>query len=317
MTTRIETGFATLDDGGFSGSAALARRSGFRFGHVASTGSTNDDLAAEARSGDATQAILVTDHQTAGRGRLRRSWLDREGLDLLVSFRLVVHGTPHETVAAVAAALRWAAAELIVEPVGFKWPNDLVVEQGACTGKLAGILAEYVDGGPAVVVVGCGVNVGQVQDPDLAASGLAAAPGATSMAAVGFRDAVGLRGAETASRSEKAIGTLGLGGAATRGAAAVGDEPAGTLFGSAVRDNLLAATIRGLIERLDDPRAAAAELREHSSTLGRRVRAELGEDRALVGRAVDIDPQGRLVVEHAGGRSTVGLGDVVHLRSDA
>ena len=43
-------------------------------GHTASTGSTNDDLVAEARCGDRLPAILVADHRTAGKRRLGCRW---------------------------------------------------------------------------------------------------------------------------------------------------------------------------------------------------------------------------------------------------
>ncbi len=285
MTTRIEHEIATSSSGRFARSAAAARREGLRFAHVASTGSTNDDLAEQARAGDTATAVLVADHQTAGRGRRDRRWVDTAGRDLLVSFRLPARSDaddggpgpdaagPHAVVAALAAALRQAAAEILAEPVGFKWPNDLVVETGASPGKLAGILAEYVHGEPGAVIVGCGMNI------DSEASAPTPEAQATSLAAVGLR-----------------------------GAAAA--DPAG------VADLVLAAAIAGLAQRLREPRAAQAELRAHSATLGRQVRVELSEDRVLVGGAVDIDAAGRLVVESDGQRTVVGAGDVVHLRND-
>ncbi|MGB5755300.1 MAG: hypothetical protein WBM50_00165, partial [Acidimicrobiales bacterium] len=46
---------------------------------TAETGSTNADLLAEAARGAAEGNVLVTDHQTAGRGRQRRSWHDEPG----------------------------------------------------------------------------------------------------------------------------------------------------------------------------------------------------------------------------------------------
>jgi BirA family biotin operon repressor/biotin-[acetyl-CoA-carboxylase] ligase len=131
----------------------------WRVTRVAETGSTNADLLAAARLGEPAGAVLVTDHQTAGRGRLGRTWIDPAGASLLVSVLLrpgngrSLHGATQAAGLAMQAACRRVAdvdAEL-------KWPNDLVVGSR----KLAGILAEVVaDSGVAsAVVIGVGVNV--------------------------------------------------------------------------------------------------------------------------------------------------------------
>jgi len=62
----------------------------------------------------------------------------------------------------VAAAVRQASASLTPVAVGFKWPNDLLIEEGPRPGKLAGVLAEYVSGTPGAIIVGVGLNVGQI-----------------------------------------------------------------------------------------------------------------------------------------------------------
>jgi BirA family biotin operon repressor/biotin-[acetyl-CoA-carboxylase] ligase len=51
------------------------------------------------------------------------------------------------------------------------------------------------------------------------------------------------------------------------------------------------------------------------SSLGRDVRVDLPGDRSLTGRAVDIDPEGRLVVASPDGRVPVSAGDVIHVRA--
>ncbi len=137
--------------------------------HTASTGSTNDDLAGEARLGVRSPAVLVADHQTAGRGRLGRRWSDaaagphRADAALLVSFRFAapVWSAFDRVVAVSAAALDAASAALRggASTVRAKWPNDLLIESAAVSGKLAGVLSELVEGEPPVVVVGLGLNV--------------------------------------------------------------------------------------------------------------------------------------------------------------
>ena len=162
-------------------SSAAALRTGFGpLRLMVSVGSTNDDLALEARLGDRSPAVLVADHQTAGRGRLGRRWQDAGAgpgggdASLLVSFRL--RGAVVEAIdraAAVSAAALAAAAETLAgsdAAVRTKWPNDLLIEAPVASGKLAGVLSEIVDGDPPVVVVGLGLNIAAVPGEPGAAS---------------------------------------------------------------------------------------------------------------------------------------------------
>jgi BirA family biotin operon repressor/biotin-[acetyl-CoA-carboxylase] ligase len=126
---------------------------------VDETGSTNADLLAAAMAGAPDRSVLVARHQTAGRGRLDRTWVAPPGANLLVSvlFR-TVPDHPHELTQRVALAALDAAVRMAGVHAGLKWPNDLLVD-GA---KLAGVLAQagVVDGRLDHVVVGIGVNVG-------------------------------------------------------------------------------------------------------------------------------------------------------------
>jgi BirA family biotin operon repressor/biotin-[acetyl-CoA-carboxylase] ligase len=125
---------------------------------VSETGSTNKDLLDEAAQGAAEGQVLVTDHQTAGRGRQGRSWFDEPGASLLTSVLLRPPATwapliPLLTGLAITRAVR---AETGLE-VGLKWPNDVLAKDER---KLAGILAEArtgIDG--MTVVVGFGLNL--------------------------------------------------------------------------------------------------------------------------------------------------------------
>ena len=127
---------------------------------VAEVDSTNRVLVERARAGAPAGAVLVADHQTAGRGRLDRRWEAEPGAALLVSVLLrpdldasQLHGiTMAASLAAVAACRQVGAVGVAV-----KWPNDLVTEDG----KLAGLLAEAVLDGArvAAVVVGMGMNL--------------------------------------------------------------------------------------------------------------------------------------------------------------
>jgi len=135
-----------------------------RFRWVDETGSTNADLLAAAREG-APEQVLGADHQTAGRGRLGRTWTAPPGASLLCSVLVrPPDGTdPHTITTALGLAAAEAVEEVVGLTVGIKWPNDLVAGRSGAPDdrKLAGVLAESTVAGGRVeaVVVGIGCNV--------------------------------------------------------------------------------------------------------------------------------------------------------------
>jgi BirA family transcriptional regulator, biotin operon repressor / biotin---[acetyl-CoA-carboxylase] ligase len=113
------------------------------------TPSTQQMLPADARHG----AVALAEHQSAGRGRLGRTWAD-SGLMLSVALY------PPPPVA------RWpeltlVAAHAVADAIGpeaeIKHPNDVLVAGR----KVAGILAEAGER----VVLGIGINVGSTNWP--------------------------------------------------------------------------------------------------------------------------------------------------------
>jgi len=104
---------------------------------------------------DGEGAVAVTEEQTAGRGRLGRSWHAPHGTSVLCSVllrpALETARLPELTVLAARAVADAIAAETGLEPA-VKHPNDVLVGGR----KVAGVLGEARDG---IVVVGIGVNV--------------------------------------------------------------------------------------------------------------------------------------------------------------
>jgi BirA family transcriptional regulator, biotin operon repressor / biotin---[acetyl-CoA-carboxylase] ligase len=140
--------------------------------------STNAVAADRARAGAPEGLVVVAESQTAGRGRLDRSWHTPPRASLL--FSVVLRPTvpaadwpwlPLLTGHTVAKALRGAGYD-----AGVKWPNDVLLGDL----KITGILVERVDtpSGPAAVV-GVGLNVSQTPEelPVPTATSLAVASG--------------------------------------------------------------------------------------------------------------------------------------------
>jgi len=123
------------------------------------TGSTNADVAAEARAGTAEGLVVVAEQQTAGRGRLDRQWESPPRAGIALSVLLRPTGVPVTRlgwlpllagVALVETVRRQAELDAVL-----KWPNDLLVDDRKC----AGILAEAVPEPTPAVVLGIGLNV--------------------------------------------------------------------------------------------------------------------------------------------------------------
>jgi BirA family biotin operon repressor/biotin-[acetyl-CoA-carboxylase] ligase len=115
--------------------------------------STNRHLLDAARAGAVDGLVVVADEQTAGRGRLGRTWEAPPGASLLVSVLLRGIGDPNRAVMAAGVALASAVEHVAGIVAMLKWPNDVVVDDR----KLAGLLAE-ADGDALVVGAGCNVN---------------------------------------------------------------------------------------------------------------------------------------------------------------
>ena len=265
------------------------------FEWVASTGSTNADLAAAWRSGAADGRVLVADHQTDGRGRFDRSWTAPPGA--MVALSVLVRPQTDELTRwawlplvaglAVAAALR----DAVGVAASLKWPNDVLVSSSARAAlddagnmagarggvgvaphfhdgekKICGILAERVVGpSGAAIVLGMGVNTAMTPEQ-------APVERATSLAMVG------------ASSDPRPV---------------------------------VAAVLRQLdawLDRWESGADLVVPYKQACSTIGREVRVLVGPDGSVEGRAVGVDSDGHLLVDTPDGQRTFAAGDVWHLR---
>ncbi|GAA2577810.1 biotin--[acetyl-CoA-carboxylase] ligase [Streptomyces lienomycini] len=243
---------------------------------VQRTGSTNSDLVARAAEGDLAEGVvLVAEEQSAARGRLDRRWTAPPRSGLFFSVLLRPAEVP---------VTRWGWLPLL---------TGVAVATGLS--RVAGVDTALKWPNDLLVTVG---------GEERKAGGILAERAGTDGVVIGVGINVSLRADEL---PVPRAGSLALAGA-------TGTD----------RDPLLRGVLRSLEDwygrwRAADGDPAASGLQETyaagCATLGRMVRAELPGDRSLVGEAVAVDGDGRLVLAtEAGVQEPVGAGDIVHLR---
>lgn len=242
---------------------------------AAESGSTNADLVARASRETLDDfSVLVTTNQTAGRGRLGRTWTAPAGTTIAVSVFLAGR-TDDSSFGArmswlpLAAGLAMTRAVQSLVPaqlVSLKWPNDVQID-GL---KVSGLLGEIVPTGGAVMGAGLNLTMTEAELP---------VPTATSLT---------LRGADAEDIVDRALAAY------LRELAAVwaGFEESGFDAEAGLRASVAAVC----------------------GTLGRDVRVELPDGSEWFGTAEAIDGEGRLVVVSGAERRIVAAGDVTHLR---
>ncbi|MFB7089362.1 biotin--[acetyl-CoA-carboxylase] ligase [Streptomyces sp. NPDC056296] len=244
---------------------------------VQRTGSTNSDLVARAAEGKLDEGVvLVAEEQSAARGRLDRQWTAPARSGLFFSVLLRPAEVP---------VTRWGWLPLL---------TGVAVATGLS--RAAGVDTALKWPNDLLVTVG---------DEERKAGGILAERAGDDGVVIGVGVNVTLRADEL---PVPRAGSLALAGAVNTD-----------------RDPLLRGVLRSLEDwygrwRAAEGDPAASGLQETyaagCATLGRVVRAELPGDRSIVGEAVAVDGDGRLVLAtEAGVQEPVGAGDIVHLRS--
>ena len=252
---------------------------------VDSTGSTNADVADQARQGAPAGFTVVAHEQVSGRGRLDRVWTSPVGAGVAMSI-LVRPDVP---------VARWGWLPLLAGlgvidvchevglEAGLKWPNDIIVESIGLDGrpsprKLGGILVERVDntldGDGDSAVIGIGLNIDLMVDE-------LPIPTATSFRLEGVAVERELVVAHILDRVMSVVQRW--------------EATGGEVDDSGLRDRYRAIC----------------------STIGRKVRVDQPGGAVVRGLAVDVDSSGALSIETPNGELAVVMaGDIVHLRAD-
>ena len=252
-----------------------------RLERFASVDSTQSVVRRWLEAGTPEVAVAVADEQTAGRGRLDRTWIAPPGAALLCSCGFRPSGLEARHAWRLGAVVSLAMLDAAEDVAGLregrlrlKWPNDLVVvgDDGEPR-KVAGVLGESVLGSGGMVesaVVGIGVNA------DWAAADF---PADLSTTMSSLREVSGGRPID--------------------------------------RDQLLDAFLARLEPRYEALRLGRFDAGAWSTrqvTTGREVEVATGAA-LLVGRASGVDPEsGALLLEVGGREVAVGSGEVTRCR---
>ncbi len=216
------------------------------------TGSTNATAVALAETGAPEWTLVSAAHQTAGRGRGERTWIDVAGRALMVSIVLRPAIAPRDAgllSLLAGAGLAEAIAIKSGEDVRCKWPNDLLVGEA----KVGGVLLEssIVDGALAYVVVGVGVNLA-VPDGVAGAGAIGAGTGTGEgpiLTAFVERLADGYRAGALSERARAAwLARSASIGRTVRATTTAGADIVGTAVGLAVDGALQVDTSDGVVD---------------------------------------------------------------------
>ena len=165
--------------------------------------STNTELMRRLKAGRPEPTLLVAEHQSAGRGRLGRSWYSTQGDSLTFSLCLPLQPADWSGLSlavGISLAESLDPANAVGHRIGLKWPNDLWLCTPGLERKLAGILVETASWeGLRHVVIGIGINIRSMTMADLADSLQPALP--TAVPPVGLQELLpGIDAAETLAR---------------------------------------------------------------------------------------------------------------------
>ncbi len=239
---------------------------------LGATASTNDDARRLALEGAPEGTCVVAEEQTAGRGRLDRTWSSPAGAGLWASFVIRAGDVPRDRWSLLSLAAGLAAVDALAEGcrvrAELKWPNDVVVVAAACGGdgglrKIGGILSEAV--GDDAIVVGIGLNVDQGS-------------------------------AELAALSVKASSVMLEGGRPDRPALLV---------------SLMGAMERRVGQWRSGDLAMMGDYRAVCTTIGRLVSVDLPAG-TVSGHVSGIDDDGHLLVSDGEATTRITSGDVIH-----
>jgi BirA family transcriptional regulator, biotin operon repressor / biotin---[acetyl-CoA-carboxylase] ligase len=230
--------------------------------------------------------VVLTDSQTAGKGRLGRRWVDVSGCNVLSSTVLRPNFPPYLLVMLASLAVVDAISETCDVVATIKWPNDVLVGNR----KVAGILIEtsHDHNGQLIAIMGIGVNVNgyplQRSADEVETSQDEHLPGAQATT-------LETESGHTISREALIANLLQH------------IESSYLALQQEAQESV--ATAQGSISRL-----VREQWRNQLSTLGRPIQVRQG-NMLFSGVAEDVNDDGELLLrDHSGNRVTISWGDI-------
>lgn len=242
--------------------------------------STNTALIQRAKAGSLPDyTVLTAEEQTAGQGRLARTWQSPKHTSLATSFYLEPEHHDFSWIVLLLAEAAVSAARAHGVPAAIKWPNDIIAvdtaaEAAGTVVKLGGVLAQLLS--PTQLVVGIGLNV--------LATPVLPEPASAPTQPASFADFI-----QQPDRTEILAALI-------------------TNFWDNYRGFAQAEQL-GSGERWARQKVTAT-----MSTLGQAVTVTPASGQPFRGRATDLGPQAELIVEAADGTHTLTSADITHLR---
>ncbi|MFW6414466.1 MAG: biotin--[acetyl-CoA-carboxylase] ligase [Verrucomicrobiota bacterium] len=127
------------------------------------TASTNKTARQHAENGATHGTVIVTDHQTQGRGRLQRNWYSPAGANLYLSIilrpPLPPMSAPSFSLLTGLAVRRACCGFAADQQIAIKWPNDIFINGKKTAGILADISAEQDCINHLIIGIGVNVNL--------------------------------------------------------------------------------------------------------------------------------------------------------------
>lgn len=250
--------------------------------------------------------VVLTDSQTAGKGRLGRRWVDVARRNVLSSIVLRPLFAPHLLVMIASLAVVDTIAETCSIAATIKWPNDVLIKE--C--KVAGILIEtsHDSQGRLIAILGIGVNVhGRSKDLQVGAA----------LSSVRLKDERTTDQRQALQTTPAASHTI-----ATTLESECGQRVGRELFIARLLQHIETDYLALQEEALDDSTVASPygslsrwireRWRSSLSTLGRPIQVRQGE-RLINGIAEDVDDSGELLLRrHSGELVSITWGDIGH-----
>lgn len=258
--------------------------------------------------------VVLTDSQTAGKGRQGRRWVDVSGCNVLSSTLLRPLFQPYLLVMVASLAVVGAINDTTGIAATIKWPNDVLIGDQ----KVAGILIEtsHDQSGTLVAILGIGVNVnGRLQIAQNVSE-----VGRSLVTILAGHDAADAQDVEAVSLQAKQANQLALRPIGTTLEIHCGHQVGRELFIAHLLRHIEADYL-ALQHEAANPLSSAYgstsrsirdRWRSHLSTLGCPIEVRQG-DTILNGIAEDVDGNGELLLRrHSGDLVNITWGDVDH-----